>query len=358
MENLFQQRLDRARHLLKKEECLFLINEADIYYYTAFSGDSSYLFISQDEAIFITDGRYTEQIRQEKRIDLEILEISVDHPLSGILKDLAPRLKNQSILLNKQWVNLAVYELLLKSLGPDLSLKDDTITRDLRMVKHPLEIEIIRQNLITTELGFNLVLPSVKSGQTESELAAELEYILKKQGSQKPAFETIVASGARSALPHGVASPKKIVENEIILFDFGVFCNGYASDFTRCYYFGKIIDSKINEIQKVVKEAVWAAQEEVREGVLSSRVHQAAYDVIDKAGYASYFTHSTGHGVGLEIHEYPRISRNSDVELKAGMVFTIEPGIYLPGLGGIRLEDMVVVTRQGRDVLTTTGYDI
>jgi Xaa-Pro aminopeptidase len=225
------------------------------------------------------------------------------------------------------------------------------------MIKDDYEVEVIRQNLMLTEIGYHYILRTIREGMTENEIAADLEYFLKKKGAKKPSFDTIVASGWRAALPHGVASDKKVEKGEIILLDYGIFKDGYCSDFTRCYSFDKIYVPKFEEIRKIVFEALKAAEAAVRPGAIASQVHKAAYDVIDRAGYANFFNHSPGHGVGIDIHEFPRISAAADTVLREGMVFTVEPGIYLPGEGGVRLEDMVLVTKDGVEVLTETDYE-
>ncbi len=359
MENFFLKRVKLAREKLIEEQVLFLSSEADVTYYTGFTGDSSWLLLDQKEAVFITDGRYTEQIRLEKQIPLTVEVINSQRKTADILKEFFEKNKKTEILLDKSRISLSFFEILQKSVGNDETIfSQDDITRCLRMKKDSLEIEIILQNLQITEWGYQTILPAIKEGMSEKEVAALLEFNLKKQGAEKPAFDTIIASGPRSAMPHGTASDKIIRENDLILFDFGVFADGYASDFTRCFSFGKIMDPKINEIHKIVFEAVQAAEDKIRPGVTAAEVHKAAWTTIDKKGYSNYFTHSTGHGVGLEIHEYPRIADGVDTVLEEGMVFTIEPGIYLPELGGIRLEDMVLVNKKGHQVLTTSDYSL
>lgn len=359
MLDFFSRRLELARANLKEEEVLLLSTDADVAYFTGFSGDSSWLLLSPVQAVFITDGRYTEQIRQEARIPLQVECISTEYRLKDILKKHLSSQKLQTIYLNKSRLTLDRYELLQEVLGGrEISLLNDSITPELRMVKDPIEIETITRNLQLTEWGYQTILPAVKEGVSEKQLAAQLEYNLRCQGADRTAFDTIIASGARAALPHGTASTKLIQKDQVVLFDFGVFADGYASDFTRCYYFGKIIDPKIKEIHAIVEEAVQTALSVIRPGVTCGEVHEAAYRTIDKHGYADYFTHSTGHGVGLEIHEAPRLSAGSDTILREGMVFTIEPGIYLPEKGGIRLEDMAVVVRNGSRRLTQSDYSL
>ena len=357
--NRHQQRLETLRQNLDETTALLIPDEPDISYLTGFTGDSSIVIVCKSKVYFITDGRYTLQIDMEKKIELEVVESTAQLKVGRIVYDALSANRIATLKCARSDIRLSFYDSLLPVLERlAVKLEDFDGLKNLRMRKDEDEIEIIRQNLILTEAGYHTVLRNVAEGVTETEIAAELEYFLKKSGATKPSFDTIIASGARSALPHGAASEKKIAKNEVVLFDFGIRKNQYCSDFTRCYYFGKILDRKIAEIHQVVREAVAAAESKVRPGVMACEVHKAAFRVIEQAGYANYFNHSTGHGVGLEIHEAPRIAENAMTVLETGMVFTIEPGIYLPGIGGIRLEDMVVVRKDGAEVLTTSGYEL
>lgn len=359
MAQFHDKRLKAVQEQLKDGEALFLNTAPDVFYITGFTGDDSYLFITSDHVYFITDGRYTEQARTEARVEIQIEDIRGDKKLTVILAELVRNRNIHELLIDKKEIHLDMVDALRDALGSyPLGLKNSRIVKDLRMVKDEFEIETIRQNLILTELGYHYIVRRLEKGMTELEAAAELEYFLKKKGAPKAAFDTIVASGARSSLPHGAATEKKIEKGELVMFDFGIVKNGYCSDFTRCYNFGKIIIPKIREIHGIVHDALKAAESVIRPGIKASLVHQTAYNVIKDAGYEFLFLHSTGHGVGIEIHELPNVSVNSDIELKEGMVFTVEPGIYLAGIGGIRLEDMVVVRKNGFDVLTTSGYDL
>lgn len=359
MARFHDRRLKAVQGQLQDGEALFVNTAPDVFYITGFTGDDSYLFITSDRLYFITDGRYTEQAQKESKVEIRIEDIRGDKRLTVILADIIRDRKTKLLLLDKKNVSLDLADSLRDALGnTELSLKNSTIVKDLRMVKDEIEIETIRQNLILTELGYHYIVRRLEKGMTELEAAAELEFYLKKKGAFRTSFDTIVASGHRSSLPHGAASEKKIEKDDLIMFDFGILKNGYCSDFTRCYNFGKIIIPKIREIHGIVRDALKAAESKIRPGIRAKEVHQAAYDVIKDAGYEFQFLHSTGHGVGIEVHELPNISQNGDVELKEGMVFTVEPGIYLAGIGGIRLEDMVAVRKDGCEVLTTSGYDL
>lgn len=359
--NRFEKRVGLLQKKLKEREFYFLSSEADVSYLTGFTGDSAYVLLSADELHFFTDGRYTTQINEEKQVALRLEEIGGKRRLSKAISEiLRERARASSVFyLHKSEITLSFFDALQEKVSDlELDYQDADFVKMIRMKKDDLEIEQIRQNLMLTELGFAKVLPLIQAGMTELEVAAELEHLLKKMGAEGMSFETIIAANERAALPHGVASGKKIEENSLILMDFGIFKKSYASDFTRCYSFGTIIDSEISKIRSIVEDALHAAEDVVRPGTKAGDVDKAARDVIEKAGYGEYFGHSTGHGVGLEIHEAPGISSGNDTVLQPGMVFTVEPGIYLPGRGGIRLEDMVVVTKNGSEVLTSTDYDL
>jgi Xaa-Pro aminopeptidase len=359
MKKFYLKRLAIIQEQIRESEGLFVSLPVDVSYITGFTGDDSYLLMTKEKVYFITDGRYIEQIKQQAQIPVIILEIKSDRRLITILTNIIKESRLNGFLFFKKDISLEFYESIQESLKNEtIVFKNSRIIKDLRMSKDKLELEIIRENLIITELGYNYIIRLIEEGKKESEIAAELEYFLRKRGADKPSFDTIVSSGERTILPHGTATDKKIAKNDLIMLDFGILKNGYCSDFTRCYILGKIYSPKIKEIHQVVLDSLKTAQNSVKPGIRANQVHKTAYDVIAKAGYAEYFVHSTGHGVGLEIHELPFINSTDDTVLKEGMVFTTEPGIYLPGTGGIRLEDMVVVTEKGCEVLTSASYDL
>lgn len=359
MVNYFQMRLTKVQNSLADFEAYYFSNNYDIYYLTGFTGDDSFLMVTKTQAVFITDGRYTEQIRQEAKIPLRVEMTSFERKQLQIVQSILMEEKIKTLLTAKKDMNIEYYENLTEKMkNESFSIKDSQFIKQIRMVKDEYEIEILRQNLLITQLGYNYIIRMIEEGRKENEIAAELEYFLRKNGAVRTSFDTIIASGERTVLPHGTATDKLIKKDEIIMMDFGIFKNGYCSDFTRCYNFGKIIGAKIREIHSVVFDALKNAQSIIKPGILASAVHKEAYETIKKAGYEKNFWHSTGHGVGIEVHEQPSISFAGDTVLKEGMVFTVEPGIYLPGTGGIRLEDMVIVRKNGCEVLTSASYDL
>ncbi|MGA2141972.1 MAG: Xaa-Pro peptidase family protein [Brevinematales bacterium] len=361
MRNYFNGRLSKLRNSLKDGEALYVNVPEEVFYLTGFTGGDSSLFIvpGAPGVYFITDGRYTEQYRLEIRVEANLEVVKPGRRLLAVLKSLIGDLGIKTLLLSKREISLEFAEELGRAGGLKApELVNTALIKDMRLCKDDYEIEVIRNNLMITELGYHMILPLIEKGRSEKEVAADLERYLVKNGAKGPSFETIVASGPRSAMPHGTASPKIIENDEVILLDFGIIKDGYCSDFTRCYYLAKIIDPKIREIHNIVLEALKKAESVVKDGVKAGDVHEAASSVIRDAGYGEFFTHSTGHGVGLQVHEAPAVTPGEETVLSEGMIITVEPGIYLPGKGGIRLEDMVLVKRGGCEVLTASDYDL
>jgi Xaa-Pro aminopeptidase len=228
---------------------------------------------------------------------------------------------------------------------------------ELRMVKSAVEIDLIRRSVETNSRAFEQVVARVKPGMKESDLAAELEYRMRRLGAAKPAFETIVAGGARSAWPHAQPTAARLRTGGMVVVDMGAMQEGYASDMTRMLYLG-VPGAKVKRTYRAVLEAQLAAIDAVRAGASTARVDGAARKVLQAYGLDRAFIHSTGHGLGLEIHEPPRIGKRDKTRLQAGMAITIEPGVYLEGFGGVRIEDTVVVTERGCEILTPTSKDL
>jgi Xaa-Pro aminopeptidase len=236
----------------------------------------------------------------------------------------------------------------------------------LRAIKEPAEIEVIQQAVNLASSVFDAVVPEVVPGILENAISAEIEYLSKRLGAEGMSFETIVAAGKRSALPHGRASNSPVPDFGFVIFDFGVMISGYCSDMTRTVHVGRP-DKRAESVYNAVLEAQLAGINAVKAGVETTQVDYAARKVLEKAGLGGYFTHSTGHGVGLEIHEMPGLRKKSKSRgtrkvkpdlLQPGMVITIEPGVYIPGWGGVRIEDMVLVTGSGCKVLTPTAKEL
>ena len=237
----------------------------------------------------------------------------------------------------------------LKPAGP--------VVEKMRMIKSAAEIARIRRSVATNSAAFEKTIRSIRPGVAESSVAAELEYQMRRFGAEKAAFETIVAAGPRSALPHAQPTSRKIASDELLLIDMGACQDGYMSDMTRVLYLGNP-GRRIRNLHGAVLKAQLAAIDAVRPGVTTGQVDRKARRVLQSEGLGKEFVHSTGHGLGLEIHEPPRVGKRDKTKLEAGMVITIEPGAYIRDFGGIRIEDTVLVTRNGCEILTPTPKEL
>ncbi|MDD4916944.1 MAG: Xaa-Pro peptidase family protein [candidate division Zixibacteria bacterium] len=320
-----------------------------IRYLTGFSGSAGLLVIGSNGAEFLTDFRYKDQSRKEvagARVHIarggDLLEGLKD------LKGLADR--NTRYGIDAAHLTLAQHTRLRKVWPGVLLANAEDVLADLGWVKEPEELAAIRKAAAVSDTAFERVLSLVAPGIRERELAAELEYQMMMLGSSKPAFETIVASGWRAALPHGAASDKKIEKGDFITFDFGATIDGYVSDITRTVVVGKA-SPRQRKIYDIVLRAQLAGIRKVRAGVAGKAVDNVCRGIIKRAGYDKHFGHGTGHGIGYYVHVGPRLSPLSNDILQPNNVVTVEPGIYISGWGGVRIEDDVVGTRGGGKVL-------
>ncbi len=350
------ERVRRLRQLLAEAGVdAFLVNAPDnIRYLSGFTGSAGVLLIAPEEALLLTDARYTVQAGAEAPgFELVTVEKSWVESLAEILGDRTYRRVGFTAAHVTHEQFLRMQELWS---GTELKPLKDPAAK-LRVVKDEEEIEAIRRAVQMVDAAFPQVLEAIRPGRTEREIALELEYDLRARGAERMAFEMILVSGARSALPHGRPSEKVVEAGDLVLLDVGVVCDGYCSDFSRTVLVGTVPEPWQEEIYR----AVLAAQEEglktVRAGVPAAEVDARVREVIEEYGYGAYFGHSTGHGLGIQVHEPPRLGRFSEETLEAGMVVTVEPGIYLPERGGVRIEDVVVVREDGAEVLTTAPKD-
>jgi Xaa-Pro aminopeptidase/Xaa-Pro dipeptidase len=328
-------------------DALLITEMVNIRYLTGFSGTAATMLAMQDETWFLTDSRYITQAGEQVG-DINVREYKES------LQSIADLLKETGVkklgFESQHTTFSAVEEMRGKFRGVEL-LPTKKIVESIRLIKDEPEIEAMRSLISMLAKVFPEARELIRPGAVERDVAVELEYLLKKLGADGAAFDFIVASGQRSALPHGVASGKVIEDGEMVVLDWGAKGWGYHSDNTRVFAVGKVSD-ELENVYKVVLEANLAAIDIVKPGVLLKDVDNAARKVIKDAGYGDYFGHGTGHGVGLCIHEDPKVSAISENSAKMGMVFTIEPGVYLPGKGGARVEDMIHVTAEGCEVLS------
>lgn len=353
--NPFDERGSRVAGGLaeRKLDGLLVSFSPNLRYLSGFTGSSGALLVLPGKTILFTDPRYTIQAAQESTCQVRIAK-------GPLVLDVAAAIKRHGLKrigYEPARLTCDVYEALKSRLPMGASLEPAPgWIEDLRMVKSAEEIARIRRSVETNSRAFEQAAARVRAGMKEQDLAAELEYRMRRLGAEKPSFETIVAGGVRSALPHAqpTAAP---LRSGLVVVDMGAQQDGYCSDMTRMLFIGAP-GVKVKRAYRAVLEAQLAAIDAVRPGARTARVDAAARDVLKGYGLDRAFVHSTGHGLGLEIHEPPRIGKRDKNTLRAGMAITIEPGVYLEGFGGIRIEDTVVVTDRGCEVLTPTAKEL
>ena len=337
-----------ARALQRRRVSSALVNHSpNIRYLCGFTGSAGVLGVSDGRAQLFTDGRYTAQAKQEVRS----AEVVIDRaPLKAALAWLK-KVPKGALGYDGSHLSASDYAALRKAAGRRQTADIAGTVEELRTIKDSGEAEQMRA---AAKLGMELLdvaLKHLRAGARETEIAAEMEYAARMRGAEGMSFSTIVASGARSALPHGRASDAVLPAGGFVVLDFGVILCGYCSDMTRTVHLGKP-SARERAMYESVRKAQQAAVEAVRPGRSFAEIDAMARRRLEKDGWGQFFTHSTGHGVGLEIHEPPRLAATEKGTLRAGMVITVEPGVYIPGEGGVRIEDMVLVTERGHEVLT------
>ncbi|OPX85052.1 MAG: putative peptidase [Pelotomaculum sp. PtaB.Bin117] len=355
MQVKMQARINELQKLMDaaQVEALYVTNPENRYYLSGFTGTAGALLVCRDNTFLLTDFRYLEQAKHESP-GLTIIEVNDSYAealasiltansVSGLGCEGDHLVHNQFLMLKDKLVSVEIKE-------------TSGLVEKLRMAKDDDEIKNIEEAVRLADLAFAKVLPMIKPGVSEREVALQLEYSMRCMGADGVAFQFIVASGPRSALPHGVASTRRLQQGELVTLDFGALYHGYHSDITRTVVLGEP-SPKQQEIYYIVLEAQMRAIEAIRSGVRASDVDKIARDIITGKGYGERFGHGTGHGLGLNIHENPRLSMKDDTVLRQGMTVTVEPGIYLPDWGGVRIEDTVVVGESDCEVLTRTPKD-
>ena len=338
-----------------KIDALIITGAENVRYLSGYTGSNGLLILLRDAPpVFFTDPRYDIQARREVAGDVRVIK------QGGLIKAAAAFFKRKRLRrvgFERAHVSYETWSFLDQNSGNTRLLATGPLIEQQRMIKSRQEVEAIRQSVRTNSAAFEKVAKGIRPGQKESEVAARIDYEMRRQGAERPAFETIVAAGDRTALPHARPSARKLAMDELLLIDVGAFQDGYASDMTRMLFLGAA-PARIRAMYRAVLEAQLAAIDVVREGVTAARVDQAARKVLARHGLDKQFTHSTGHGLGLEIHEPPRLGKKDKTRLKAGMTITIEPGAYIENFGGIRIEDTVLVTRSGCEILTPTSKEL
>ncbi|SER80669.1 Xaa-Pro aminopeptidase [Psychrobacillus sp. OK032] len=348
-------KLAKLRTALEEKgiDALLITNGFNRRYMTGFTGTAGVAIVSKNDAVFITDFRYTEQAASQIK-DFRI----VKHEKT-LIEEVANQVTGmgiQSLGFEKEDLTYSSFELYKKAVKADLVPLTGLVEK-IRLIKTDEEISIIKAACRIADEAYEHIVTYIKPGMTELEVSNELEFFMRKRGATSSSFDTIVASGVRSALPHGVASDKVIEVGEFVTLDFGAIYNGYISDTTRTVAVGEPSE-QLKEIYQVVLDSQLLALEKVKPGMTGKEADAIARDYIASKGYGEAFGHSLGHGIGLEVHEGPGLSFRSDIVLEPGMVITIEPGIYLPNIGGVRIEDDALVTENGLEKLTHSTKEL
>jgi Xaa-Pro aminopeptidase len=346
----FRDRLVSVQKIINLHslDAILFMGLENIRYLCGFTGSDGALVITPKESYFLTDSRYWTQADEEVK-GFQI--IPYKKKLDGI-HSLQSDLKLKKIGFESLALPFFFYQSLSEKLAQQGTLIPlERELKNLRAIKDAKELALIRKTIEIASNSFSNTIKNIKEGALEREIALEMEFLMKRSGAGGLGFDIIVASGKRSALPHGKAGAKRIEKGDFILIDYGASFQGYHSDETCTVVLGTP-STEQKKIYQIVKEAHDKAIEIVRPGTPIQDIDQAAREHIRRSGYGEYFGHSTGHGVGLAVHEDPTVNSENKELIQEGMVFTIEPGIYIPGLGGVRVEDMVLVTSRGAEILT------
>ncbi|HBT47163.1 MAG TPA: Xaa-Pro dipeptidase [Peptococcaceae bacterium] len=348
------RRLERLRLALEQENipALLVTGPANRLYLSGFTGESGYLLVTRSGRWLLTDGRFVEQAREEAPA-FEIVRVGRD-PWKALGEAVA-RAGVDEVYVEEEHLTVAAYRRLKEAVGAwprRVVLKRARgVVEKLRLTKEGAEIEVLRQAISIADRAFDHILPYLRPGVRERDIALELEYFMRREGAGGAAFPTIVASGPRSALPHGVAGERRLAPGDLVVLDFGAVCGGYHSDLTRTVALGPVTPEQRRVYDKV-RTAQSLALEGLRAGVPGREVDARARSYLEEAGFKENFSHGLGHGVGLEVHEGPSLSPGAEEPLEAGMVVTVEPGVYIAGWGGVRIEDVALVAPEGCRVLS------
>ena len=346
----YKDRINSIRKSLSKSDIdtAFISSKDNIRYYSGFTGTLAFLLITEHKSIIVTDSRYTVRA-QEESPDYEIYQLKSG---DNWIKNSTDQIKSKVIGFEGNFVSFNMLNQLKERANKDLIWKDysEQISKE-RVVKSKSEVEKIEAAISISDRAFNAVSKEIEVGMTEKEIAWEIEKEMRILGAESISFDTIVASGLNGSKPHHSPTNKQISNGEAITIDMGAKLNGYCSDLTRTIFIGKP-DEKFKKIYNIVLRSQLISIETAKDGMTGEEIDKISRDIISEEGFGEYFGHSLGHGVGLEIHENPGVGPNSKNEITPGMVYTIEPGIYIDGWGGIRIEDMVLMTDNGNKLLS------
>ena len=348
-------RVEKLRKKMQEEnlDSFLITSPYNLRYLTNFTGTTGLAVITLEKAFFITDFRYTEKAAAQAQ-GFEIIK-NVG-PIFEEVADLVQKEGLRELGFEETTVSFLEYSVLEEIIDAQL-IPISGMIEELREIKDEEEIAIIEKACSIADLAYDHILKMIQPGMTEIEVANQLDFYMRSLGASGVSFETIVASGLRSAMPHGVASKKIIEQGDLITIDFGCYYEGYVSDMTRTFAIGDP-GEQLKEIYQIVLEAQLAVLEVAKPGVTGKQLDAVARDYITKHGYGEAFGHSTGHGIGLEIHEGPNVSVRAEKQFVPGNIITDEPGIYLPGIGGVRIEDDLLITSDGNRVLTHSPKEL
>ncbi|KEF37421.1 Xaa-Pro aminopeptidase [Schinkia azotoformans MEV2011] len=333
---------------------LLVTNSKNRRYMTGFTGSAGIVIISPTKAVFITDFRYVEQAKNQVQ-NYEIVQHK--GPVHEEVARLVKELGIQHLGFEQDEMTFGTFKIYENAVSANMVPISGVIEK-LRLIKTDEELQILKEAASVADQAFEHIIKVIKPGVNELEISNELEFFMRKKGATSSSFDTIVASGFRSALPHGVASDKVIKAGELVTLDFGAYYKGYCSDITRTVGIGDIKNDQLKTIYDIVLQAQLLGMNGIKAGMTGKQADALTRDYISAKGYGDYFGHSTGHGIGLDIHEGPALSVKSDTILEPGMVVTVEPGIYLEGVGGVRIEDDIVITKDGNIALTHSPKEL
>lgn len=345
----------------KPNSAMLVFSDINIRYLSGFSGHAATLLLTDTVNYLITDYRYFEQAKKQA-VDFEVISRDrANQSLSALICQLLAQAQCQHLHFESQHIDVAQWQQMSTEINALSSINSVTeITgaiETLRMIKSEHEISLTCQAAKIADQALANILPLVKEGITERELATELDYQMAKLGSEEPSFSTILLFGERSALPHGIPSDRALTRGDLILIDFGAVVEGYRSDMTRTYIFGEA-SAKQKQIYQLVQQAQQAAIDAITLGVSGKALYQESANILLNSEYKQYAGEGLGHGVGLQLHEVPFLGPACETSIEKGCVITIEPGIYIPGWGGVRIEDDVVLTDDGLKIITQAPKEL
>ena len=349
-------KIKEIQNLLNEKSCALISSDVNRFYLCEFPSSAGNIIITKDSATLLIDFRYFEKAKKTvKNMDVLLLT-SLYKDIKSVLTD--KKVKN--IYIETEHITLETLNRMEKGLEEFCILKDSVLSQklnELRQIKTPKEIEFIKKAQAITDKAFSHILNFIKVGKTEKEIALELEFFMRKNGSPGVAFDTIAVSGKNSSLPHGVPTDKPLEKGDFLTMDFGASFEGYCSDMTRTVALGYVTDRQ-QEIYNIVLQAQLEALKNIKPNIQCKEIDKIARDIITNKGYGEFFGHGLGHSVGIEIHENPSFNTRDERPLKKGMVITVEPGIYLPDKFGVRIEDMVVITDEGFENITESDKNL